>query len=157
MNLPYNEGTWFSVPLRNGSFTIGVVARTTNEGKVILCYFFGPARPYIPKYDEIKSLKPSNAICVVRVGDLSLLKGEWPIISHSTSWKRSDWVMPPFVRRDDLSHKAWRVCYSDINPNLIDHEESEPYESTLERDAVLGAGAAELVLTKLLAPKIEMS
>jgi hypothetical protein len=58
--------------------------------------------------------------------------------------------MPSFVRRNDLSRKAWRVQYSDVDPNAIDHEELEQYESSVERDAVLGSGAAELVLTKAL-------
>ncbi len=150
MKLPYREGTWFGVPLRQGGFAVGLVARATTEGKVILCYFFGPRRTAVPPLAEVERLKPSGTIRVVRVGDLSLIRDEWPIIGQAASWKRSDWPMPPFVRRDDLSLKAWRVQYSDADPNTIDHEEPEQYESTLERDAVLGSGAAELVLTKLL-------
>ncbi len=150
MKLPYREGTWFGVPLRQGGFGVGVVARATAEGKVILAYFFGPRRTAIPALAEVERLKPGDAIRVVRVGDLSLIRGEWPIIGEAASWKRSDWPMPPFVRRDDLSHKAWRVQYSDSNPNAIDYEEVEQFESKLERDAVLGSGAAELVLTKVL-------
>jgi hypothetical protein len=58
--------------------------------------------------------------------------------------------MPTFVRRDPLSRKAWRVYHSDTDPNLIDREEPEQYESPLEDDGLFGSGAAELVLTKLL-------
>ena len=150
MKLPYREGTWFAVPLEQGAFAVGVVARATTKGKVILCYFFGPRRRSVPTLAEVESLNPSDTIRVIRVGDLSLLRGEWPIIGQSLSWKRSDWPMPAFVRRSELSRKAWRVQYSDDNPNAIDREETEPYDSTLERDSVFGAGAAELVLTKVL-------
>lgn len=150
MKLPYCEGTWFGVPLRQGGFAVGVVARATTEGKVILCYFFGPRLTVVPELAELDRLRPHEAVRVVRVGDLSLIRGEWPIIGKTISWKRSDWPMPPFVRRSELSRKAWRVQYSDADPNAIDHEEPEQYESTLERDAVLGSGAAELVLTKVL-------
>jgi hypothetical protein len=150
VKLSYREGTWFGVPLRQGGFAVGVVARTTAEGKVILAYFFGPRRTTVPALAELERLKPGDAIRVVRVGDLSLIRGEWPIIGEAASWKRSDWPMPPFVRRDDLSRKAWRVQYSDSNPNAIDHEEPEEFESRLELDAVFGSGAAELVLTKAL-------
>ncbi|MCC6677040.1 MAG: immunity 26/phosphotriesterase HocA family protein [Phycisphaerales bacterium] len=152
MKLSYREGTWFAVPLRQGGFAVGVVARATTEGEVILCYFFGPRRTAVPALDEVERLNPNDAIQVVRVGDLSLIRGEWPIIGKTALWQRSDWPMPSFVRRDDLSRKAWRVQYSDVNPNSIDHEEREQYESTLNCDAVLGSGAAELVLTKLLTP-----
>lgn len=150
MKLPYSEGTWFAVPLRQGGFAVGVVARATAEGKVILCYFFGPSRTSVPALPDVERFGPSDAVRVLRVGDLSLLQGEWPIIGNTASWKRLEWEIPPFVRRDDLSRKAWRVQYSDADPNSIEHEEPEQYESTLERDAVLGAGAVELVLTKLL-------
>lgn len=150
MKLPYCEGTWYAVPLRDGGFAVGVVARATAKGKVILCYFFGPRRTSVPTLAEVESLIPNNAILVVRVGDLALLRGEWPIIGKAQSWNRSDWPMPAFVRRDPLSRKAWRVYYSDDNPNLVTREEPEPFESTLDRDSVLGSGAAELVLTKIL-------
>jgi len=151
VKLPYGEGTWFAVPLRQGGCAVGVVARATAKGKVILCYFFGPRRTDLPTLAEVERLKPADAVRVVRVGDLSLFRGEWPIIGQTASWKRSEWPMPPFVCRDPLSRKVWRVYYSDTNPGAIDREESEQYESALEDDGLFGAGAAELVLTKLLA------
>ena len=150
MKLPYREGTWFGVPLRQGGFAVGVVARTTNQGKIILCYFFGPRRIAVPAFAEVEGLKPSDAIRVVRVGDLSLIRGEWPIIGQVGKWKRLEWPMPSFIRRDALSCKAWRVQYSDTDPNSIDHQEPTQYESELETDSVFGASAAELVLTKIL-------
>ncbi len=150
MKLPYREGTWFGVPLRKGGFAVGVVARATAKGKVILCYFFGPRRETVPPLGDIERLEPTDSIRVIRVGDLSLIDGDWQIIGQATSWKRSDWPMPAFVRKDDLSRKAWRIQYSDDDPSAIDHGEPEHYESTLERDAMFGAGAAEIVLTELL-------
>lgn len=58
--------------------------------------------------------------------------------------------MPGFVRKDELSGKAWKVQYSDTDPGKLDREEPAPYESVLLRDAVYGSGAVELVLTKML-------
>jgi hypothetical protein len=150
MKLPYREGTWFGVPLRQGGFAVGLVARATAKGRVILCYFFGPRRTAVPALSELERLKPSDAIWVARVGDLALIRGQWPIIGQTESWKRCEWPLPAFVRRDPLSGKAWRVFHSDTDPSLIDREEPETYESSLENDGVYGAGAVELVLTKLL-------
>jgi hypothetical protein len=150
MKLPYREGTWFAVPLRDGGFGVGVVARMSPEGKIILCYFFGPRRTSVPSLKEVESLDPAGAIRVIRIGDLSLIRAEWPIIGNSPLWNRSDWTMPPFARRDDVSGTAWRVQYSDSDPNAIDREIAEPYESSLERDSVFGAGAVELLMTRLL-------
>src|SRR3989442_15412111 len=112
MKLPFREGTWFAVPLRRGGFAIGVVARATSIGKVILCYFFGPPRTTLPKIAEVEDLRAGNAIRAWRVGDLSLAKGDWPIIGRSECWNRSEWPTPIFIRRDPLRPKAWRVIYS---------------------------------------------
>jgi hypothetical protein len=151
MKLPYREGTRFAVPLRNGGYAIGVVARSTSKGKVVLCYFFGPRRDSIPELNDVESLRSSDAIIVFRVGDLSLVRGDWPIIGTSASWKRQEWPIPPFIRRSELSQNAWRVHYSDSDPNLVVREEPIPYETTnLGIDTMYGAGAAETVLNKLL-------
>jgi hypothetical protein len=59
--------------------------------------------------------------------------------------------MPPFVRRDELSGKIWKVWYADDDPNeVVKEEPMETGRGHLDRDAVLGAGAVELMLTKTL-------
>jgi hypothetical protein len=152
MILSYKEGTLFAVPLRRGGYAVGVVARTSPDG-IMLAYFFGPARKTVPTADEVSGLRPGDALRVARVGDLSLVDKTWPLIGQLQSWNRHEWVMPPFVRRDDVTKKAWRVQYSDTDANRVASEETMAYPqaSEFERDAVLGAGAAEIRLTKLLA------
>lgn len=150
MKLPYREGTWFALPLRQGGYAVGLVARSTTKGKVILCYFFGPRLKLVPILGDIEQLKPGDAIRVVQVGDLGLIRGQWPVIGQATMWNRSEWPMPQFVRRCPLSRRAWRVFRSDTDPAVVESEEPEPYESTLESDGLHGAGSAEILLTKLL-------
>ena len=150
MRINYCEGTIFAVPLRRSGFAVGVVARASSTGKVVICYFFGPRRTSIPLLSELATLNPSNSIRVLQVGDLSLVNGEWPIIGQLGPFNRCEWPMPSFVRKDELSHKAWRVQYSDKDPNKIEREDPVSFESKLQRDALHGAGAAELVLTGLL-------
>jgi len=150
--LTYNEGTLFAVPLRRGGYSVGVVARTSPQGDIILAYFFGPAWKRVPSLGEVKSLRPQDALRVARVGDFSLTDKTWPIIGQLQSWERKEWPMPPFVRRDDIAKKAWRVQYSDMDANRVAAEEpmNYPHVSEFERDAVLGAGSAEIVMTKIL-------
>jgi hypothetical protein len=76
--LPYREGTWFAVPLRTSGFAVGMVARATPTGKVILCYLFGPRRDRVPTLTEPGTLLPSDAVRVLRLGDLSLVRGKRP-------------------------------------------------------------------------------
>jgi len=148
-NLPYSESSVFIVPLRKGGYARGVVARSNDEGKVLLGYFFGPR---LPSTNEaaLNDLDPANAILRVRFGDLGLVKGEWPVVGTVPNWDRSKWSMPDFVRRDDLSKKAWLVRYSDDDPNRIETEYPIDFDSNLGRDTLSGYGAVEIVLTKLL-------
>lgn len=148
----YKEGTWFAVPLREGGYAAGVVAREVpGEGKIILAYFFGPKRDAVPAMEELERLTPDAAIKVARVGDLGIMEGSWPLVGESENWDREKWPIPHFIRKDDISRTAWRVVYADDNPNEVILEAPVPYETSgYERDALLGAGAAEIVVTQLL-------
>ncbi len=97
------------------------------------------------------SLHPGKEIKILRFGDLSLLNKEWVVIGDIPSWDRKKWPLPNFVRKDDISKRAWRVRYSEEDPNRVIDEVPEPFNSVLERDAMYGAGAVEKLLTQLLA------
>ena len=149
--LPYREGTWFAVPLTGAGFGVGVVARTGAKGKTILGYFFGPRRASVPTLANVKDLKPINAVLRIRVGDLGLIRGEWPIIGQSEPWQRSEWPMPDFIRREPPGcGRAWRVYYSETNLNEVVAEEPVSPQTPGQRDSLFGSGAAEVMLKKVL-------
>ena len=149
--LPYREGSWFAVPLRTGGYALGVVARMAPEGRIIVAYFFGRKYKEIPRTDVLKALEPVHAIKRLRLGDLGLVNGDWLIVGESEPWRRGDWPLPQFVRRDDLSKRAWRVSYSDSDPSKLIAEEGVPFDvKGLEVSDLYGYGAVELLLTKML-------
>jgi hypothetical protein len=143
------EGTWFAVPLRSGGFVPGLAARTSAKPGIILAYFFGPPLDKVPTLDQVDRLRAHAASRVLLVGDLGLIQGRWPIIGAARDWHREEWPFPFFVRKDELSRRAWRVRYSDTDAGKVVAEDPIDYGSTLERDALMGAGAAEVVLSKL--------
>jgi len=151
MTLPCEEGTWFAVPLRQGGYGTGVVARHSPDGSIVLAYLFGPKRHEVPSLAEASKVTRKDALKVIMVGALGFIEGIWPIIGKSDSWKRKEWQMPKFVRRDDISRTAWLVTYDENNPNQVVTEECVSFDITgYERDALSGAGAVEMVLTRLL-------
>jgi hypothetical protein len=152
MKLPYREGTWFAVPLRGGGFAVGLVARSAKRGGTILCYFFGPRLESVPKLSEIAHLTSASAIRVIRVGDLGLIRGEWPIIGQAVPWNHTSWPMPVFIRRGILSpHINWLVYFSDIDPAKRIKEEREPNDRPeLSSESLFGSSAIELELSKIL-------
>lgn len=145
----YSEGSVFLVPLRDGGYARGVVARMAPEGKVLLGYFFGP-RLASTRDGTLDGLVPGEAILCIRFGDLGLINGEWPIVGKIPNWERSKWPMPMFVRRDDLSRKAWLVRYSNDDPNEIEEEFRTDFDSKLGIDSLAGYGYVEIKLTRLL-------
>ena len=152
MKLPYSEGTWFAVPLRNGGFGVGVVARATRRGGIVLAYLFGPRHETVPPIGELTELVPSSAEKVARVGDLGLMDGTWPIIGRLPEWQRDAWTMPKFIRTDDIRRRAWIVQYADDDPTQIVSTEPTSFGTTgIDREGLLGAGAAEIALTRRLA------
>jgi hypothetical protein len=153
MKLPYQEGTWFAVPLLKGGYGIGLIARSTTIGKVLLGYFFGPRRESVPPVSDLICLRPTDAILVIRFGDLALYRKEWPIIGYSSKWERGDWVMPQFIRNELLAKRVWKVYRSDTDPSIVDKEELVTNNNiSLERDSLWGSGAVEKGLTNILDP-----
>ena len=121
------------------------------NGRVVLAYLFGPKRDAVPLLADVARLQPKEAVKCLRIGDLGLINGEWPILGDLPHWDRPAWSMPSFARRDTLSQRAWRSVYSDSDPSKLEQEKPMPYDADdLERDALYGAGAVELMMTKLL-------
>jgi hypothetical protein len=151
--LNYKEGDVFAVPLRNGGFALGLVARKARVGKVLLGYFWGPVRTQVPTPEDLPMLYPQDALFVKMFSDLNLVNKNWPIISSIVAWNREHWPMPKFIRRSLLSKHAWLVTYADDDPNRIINEEPCDYGvNGFQEDDLLGAGAVEAKLTDVLKP-----
>jgi hypothetical protein len=147
--LPYEDGDCFAVPLRNGGYGVGLVARHDGRGGVV-GYLFGPRTDEIPTLDDVAGLRARDAVRVVRFGDLGLVRGKWPILGRLDGWLAEDWPLPDFGRRG--LDGTFRVIYSTdhlagpaLEERISDHECNR-----LPRDALSGAGAVERVLTSLL-------
>jgi hypothetical protein len=94
--------------------------------------FFGPKRDRVPNLEELTALRADGAVLVEGIGDLGLINGTWPIIGDSAQRDRVGWPVPVFIRRVGILVKAaWRVHYSDDDPNVVVSEERIPYDPTL--------------------------
>jgi hypothetical protein len=144
-------GDWFAVPLREGGFAVGVVARAQADG-VLLGYFFGPKRDEVPELSELAHLEAAEAMLVCKFGHLGLVKKKWPVLGRVDGWDPKAWPMPTFVRYEELTGRSFRVFYADNDPNLVLREEQISAGSAEQgpKDGLLGAGAAEIALTSLL-------
>lgn len=149
--LPYKEGDWISVPLRDEGYALGVIARTGKGGGMI-GYFFGPRYENTRTMRDAENLDPSDAILICHCGDLGLFNGEWKVIGRFQSWDRSKWEIPAFLRRDSITRKPSRIYYAgdDLNLEILEIPCSEEEAIGLPEDGAWGYGAVEIRLTKLL-------
>ena len=152
MRQSYHEGSWFAVPLLDGGYGWGLVARLSPGSKIMLAYLLGPKQDGLPDLARLKTLTAQDAIKVLRVGDMALVSGHWRVLGELDAFDAAQWPMPQFLRRADALKRAWRVTYASNDPARSEREESVPYETVgFEADSLYGYGSAELLLTKLLA------
>ena len=106
----------------------------------------------MPSLSHVKTLRPQNALLVCQFGDLSLVDGIWPIVGTLPSWSRNEWPVPAFSRTNALNRSITKVIYSDddIDRILSEQPVSPDEAASMPRDGLFGAGAVEIVLTKLL-------
>lgn len=150
----FGEGDWFAVPLRDGGFGVGLIARA--KSSILVGYFFGPKRETIPTLSDVASLRTSGAVLVARFGYLGLKEGNWPVLGRHEAWNAKQWPMPVFVRYEELTGRSFNVFYDGTDPNRLLAEEQIPpglAEQGPSND-LFGAGSLEIRLTRLLAESV---
>lgn len=158
--MKYNEGDWIAIPLTGGLYGIGIIARMKRGrgAKAIFGYFFDVLFDGPPTKEDAYALNflLTDSVYCCRFGDLGLHEGTWKVVGPSKKWRREDWPMPSFIRRDIINKSlCQKITYSDDDPHKHILEEPFNCESieNLPRDGLNGAGAVEKVLTKLLIEK----
>lgn len=147
------EGTLFLVPLDDGRWSVGVLARKSpKRGTVqgIYAYFFGPfeSKPEFSKLGRL--LQWENAATVLKCSALHLHEGSWPIVGKLDRWDRRDWPLVGFLRIDVQSKKNYCVKYDDDDVyNVISETETTVPEGLIP-DRSSGARAAEIHLSRAM-------
>lgn len=151
MKANYQEGFAFLVPLKDGGFARGVVARVAPKGKIVFGYFFAPRLP-TSEGAEFYAIKPEEATFTTFFGDLGLVKGHWPIVGKMADWDRARWPLRDTVRRDPLGKlRPMLVRYDDSDPSKVLSETAIDNDNGLPDDGLAGYRYVEARLSKLLA------
>lgn len=148
----YQEGDWFAVPLEQGGYSLGVIARASKSGTV-LGYFFGPRSLTLPTQENTIHRKADDAILIRMFGDIGIIRGEWPILFPSLSWQRDEWPLPSFGYIDRASKEsAFLREYDehDLNRMVSDTPISQEMARALPEDGLSGHIALIVRLSKLL-------
>ena len=150
--LNYQEGDWIAVPLEQGGYCVGVIARCDRKG-AILGYFFGPRIFEIPDISELSNFKASEAILIRDFGDLGLLDYGWPVIGKLDDWNSEQWPVPDFGYIDVVPPiRGFRRVYGRGIGELCTEEIQVSIEEaeSLPQDGLSGYLALVYGLDKLL-------
>lgn len=94
-------GTWIGIPLPNGGFALGLIARRAESRKrsrKIFVYLFGPRSNDL---SDLKSYLNRAASECLRFGftwDQEVLTGRWPVIGKVEDFRPDDWPIPLLKR-----------------------------------------------------------
>jgi len=116
MKPKFGPGDWFAVPLSDGTWAAGRIAR--RGGPTLVGYFFGPRRREVPTLAEVASLRPEDAVYVRKFGYLGLREGEWPILGGAEEFDRASWPMPMFGMHD-VRGEYWGLIYDENRPSAL--------------------------------------
>jgi hypothetical protein len=143
------EGDVFAVPLRQGGYTIGLIARRHKTSS--LGYFFD--RIYLSPPEEL-NVADINKWKVALIGQFSALgieEGEWPLLKKNFDFIRKEWPIPVLKMQDPLSEKYFAVIYDDTLFNEERHLITKEEADKLFGHGVYGYGALEKKLSSILA------
>jgi hypothetical protein len=118
----------------------------------MLGYFFGPERKAIPVLEELAAIRAADAQLVCRVKDSFLHRGVWTVLGRRERWRRKDWPMPAFHRREGLSGRGIRLEYDGDNLTTPAREVAASVpDASLPDDVVFNEVRLVEELTRILA------
>ena len=148
----YEHGSIFFVPLRDGGFARGIVARFDGRG-LVFGYFFGPRLSTVPRELDQTKLFAKDAILVGQFGDIGLRNGEWPLVAKLEDWNSESWPMPLFTSHAEREDQVILTEYDEYTldtKKVMTKLRTEVDAAMLPIDRVMGYGSVEVKLTTLL-------
>ena len=139
------------MPLCDGGFALGVVARLDKK-KGVLGYFFAPKYSSVDEIVITTDIIPEKTIHVKNFGDLGLVTNELKIIGKISPWNREDWAIPIYGFTDMLINWGELRYYTEKELGTfsflkrVSIEEARSYPPS----GLSGSGAVEIYLNKLL-------
>jgi hypothetical protein len=144
----YREGDWFAVPLGDGTYVPGRIAR--HHRGIVFGYFFPPV-DRVPASDELATLRAADSAAQMLFSHLGLRDGEWPVLGQTGDWDPDEWPLVEFERRVDDTVYAIRWDEETLNEEVSSVRLDPAEAGKRPSDALAGAGAAVSRLRRLLA------
>jgi hypothetical protein len=140
----YREGDWFAVPLGEGTWALGRIAR--EHRGIVFAYFFAPALRWQPTLEDARGLNAESALTQMLVSHLDLRDGVWPVLGQE-EWDPGAWPMVEFERTMQSPGQDERLYAIRWDERTLNEElEARPLDNSeagkRPRDVLSGSGAA---------------
>ncbi|MBS4063776.1 MAG: hypothetical protein KGZ74_04410 [Chitinophagaceae bacterium] len=123
------EGDFFSIPLTQGGYGIGLVAREYRT--ITLGYFFDIIYQNIPEKINDRDIRNWRIALIGIFSSLGIKNGEWPLLKTDFIFNKEEWPIPIFKTQEPLTEKyfAVKVDITLMNDEryLISEEEAKAY------------------------------
>lgn len=109
MKRRYKAGDWFRVPLGAERDAVGIIARACQSR--LFGYFFPVEAAHEMRADELRALRPRDAIASALFGGAGLEDARWRLIATSLPFDPQAWPFPQFASRGAFGRTWSLVAY----------------------------------------------
>jgi hypothetical protein len=145
------EGDVFAVPLLQGDYAIGLIAREQN--KITLGYFFRTIFKTLPEELDTTGINHWEVALIGKFSSLAIEKGEWPLLKTNFKFNRNNWPIPVLKMQDPLTEQYFAVLYDDTLVNEQRYKISIEEASELFGHGNYGYEALQKKLSTVLAKR----
>lgn len=143
------EGDIFTVPLVQGGYGIGLIARRHKTSS--LGYFFDKIYPSPPEALNIADINNWKVALIGQFSAIGIEEGEWPLLNTNFAFIREQWPIPVLKMQEPISEKYFAVIYDDTLFNEERHLITKEEADKLFGHGVYGYVALEKKLSSILA------
>jgi Immunity protein 26 len=147
------EGEAFAVPMQDGRYAIGVIARVETKRPRkpygIYVYFFAPYNSKERLHKCLPRLTAKNYVARLNTSALDIYDGIWTRIGMLPEWNKPDWPFPEFYVQNDFTKKFFKRVLSETD--LISYAQQYPIDEIkdLEEDTLHGSESASNEVLRL--------
>ena len=147
------EGDLFVVPLIQGGYALGLIARQFK--KIVLGYFFAKVYPQVPESVIGSDLKVEKIIFIGKFSSLAFEDGNWPLVkAENFVFNRDEWVIPVFKMQHPLTEEYFAVIYDETLLNEKRYKITKEDADKLFKYGLNGYENLREILSEILDKKV---
>ena len=133
MKRRYKKGDWIRVPLGGERDGLGVLARARQSR--LFGYFFAVPVSHRPTSEELRALRPQDAVAALLFGGAAIEQARWEIVATSLAFDPQEWPFPDFSSRGAFGDTWTRVRYDPETLQIVERRRIDAQTAAALPDA----------------------